>query len=79
MTIDPIVADLLARARVAQALYANFNQAEVDDVVAAIAWVVLEPGRNQHLSERAVEDTGLGDIEDKFKKIIERRWDCFET
>ena len=68
MTIDPTVADLLARARAAQALYAKFNQAEVDDVVAAIAWVVLAPGRNQHLSERAVEDTGLGDIDDKFTK-----------
>ena len=68
MTIDPTVADLLARARAAQAIYAKFNQAEVDDVVAAIAWVVLEPDRNQHLSERAVEDTGLGDIDDKFTK-----------
>ena len=68
MTIDPTVADLLAKARTAQALYEKFNQAEVDDVVAAIAWVVLEPDRNQHLSERAVEDTGLGDIDDKFTK-----------
>ena len=68
MTIDPTVADLLAKARTAQALYEKFNQAEVDDVVAAIAWVVLEPVRNQHLSERAVEDTGLGDIDDKFTK-----------
>ncbi len=41
---------------------------QVDDVVAAIAWVVLEPDRNRYLSKRAVEDTGLGDVEDKFIK-----------
>ena len=62
------VPELLARARKAQKAYEACSQAQVDDVVAAIAWVVLEPGRNRHLSERAVEDTGLGDVDDKFTK-----------
>lgn len=62
------VPELLARARKAQQAYEAFSQAQVDDVVAAIAWVVLEPDRNRHLSERAVEDTGLGDVDDKFTK-----------
>ncbi len=68
MTQDSAVSDLIRRAREAQKIYEAFNQAQVDDVVAAIAWVVLEPDRNRYLSNRAVEDTGLGDVEDKFTK-----------
>jgi len=68
MTADSPVPELLARARAAQAEYERFDQAQVDDVVAAIAWTILEPERNRYLSERAVEDTGLGDVDDKFRK-----------
>lgn len=68
MTHDSAVSDLIRRAREAQRIYEAFDQAQVDDVVAAIAWVVLEPDRNRYLSNRAVEDTGLGDVEDKFTK-----------
>ena len=68
MAADSPVSNLLARARAAQAEYERFDQAQVDDVVAAIAWTILEPERNRYLSERAVEDTGLGDVNDKFRK-----------
>ncbi len=68
MTADSPVSNLLAHARAAQAEYERFDQAQVDDVVAAIAWTILEPERNRYLSERAVEDTGLGDVDDKFRK-----------
>jgi sulfoacetaldehyde dehydrogenase len=68
MTTDSPVPELLAFARAAQAEYERFDQAQVDDAVAAIAWTILEPERNRHLSERAVEDTGLGDVDDKFRK-----------
>ena len=68
MAADSPVSKLLARARAAQAEYELFDQAQVDDVVAAIAWTILEPERNRYLSERAVEDTGLGDVDDKFRK-----------
>ena len=68
MTQDSAVGDLIRQAREAQRIYETFDQAQVDDVVAAIAWVVLEPDRNRYLSKRAVEDTGLGDVEDKFTK-----------
>lgn len=68
MTIESPVSDLIALARVAQAEYETFDQRRVDDVVAAIAWTILEPKRNRYLSQRAVEDTGLGDVDDKFQK-----------
>jgi sulfoacetaldehyde dehydrogenase len=48
----------MARARAAQTEYETFDQRRVDDVVAAIAWTILEPERNRYLSRRAVEDTG---------------------
>jgi len=62
------VAKLVERARAAQADYEKYSQSEVDLVVEAVAWAILEPKRNLELAELAVKDTGLGDIQDKFKK-----------
>ncbi|MAF07842.1 MAG: hypothetical protein CL389_08295 [Acidiferrobacteraceae bacterium] len=58
MTADSSVSKLIALARTAQAEYETFDQGRVDEVVAAIAWTILEPERNRYLSQRAVEDTG---------------------
>ena len=63
-----VVATLIERARSAQRVYEKYSQAEVDLVVEAVAWAILEPKRNRELAELAVKDTGLGDVEDKFKK-----------
>ena len=68
MTSDPVISDLVASARAAQHGYEKFDQSQVDDVVAAIAWTVIEPARNRHLSQRAVQDTRLGNVDDKFNK-----------
>ena len=68
MAADSPVPELLARARAAQAEYERFDQAQVDDVVASSAWTILEPERNRYLSERAVEDTGMGAVDVKFRK-----------
>jgi sulfoacetaldehyde dehydrogenase len=54
--------------RVAQKKYEQYTQAQVNLVVQAVAWSILEPKRNQELAELAVRDTGLGDVADKFKK-----------
>ncbi|HSJ97774.1 MAG TPA: aldehyde dehydrogenase family protein, partial [Myxococcota bacterium] len=40
----------------------------IDELVAAAAWAILEPGRNRALAELAVRDTGIGDVEDKVLK-----------
>ena len=63
-----LVAPLVARARVAQAIADAYDQARVDELVAAAGWAILEPGRNRALAELAVRDTGIGDIEDKVLK-----------
>ena len=59
---------IIERGRVAQKIYEQYTQAQVNLVVEAAAWAILEPKRNQELAELAVRDTGLGDVADKFKK-----------
>lgn len=68
MSEKAIVADLVARARSAQAQFETWSQARVDEAVAAAGWAILEPGRNRRLAELAVETTGLGAVEDKVRK-----------
>jgi sulfoacetaldehyde dehydrogenase len=63
-----MVAALVARARAAQAIADGYDQARVDELVAAAGWAILEPARNRELAELAVRDTGIGDVEDKVLK-----------
>jgi sulfoacetaldehyde dehydrogenase len=65
---DAAVAALVARARAAQAVADGYDQARVDDLVAAAGWAILEPGRNRALAELAVADTGIGNVDDKIRK-----------
>lgn len=60
--------EFLERARAAQSVFEGFSQEQVDDVVAAVAWAIYEPGRARALAELAVQDTGLGRVEDKIVK-----------
>ncbi|MGY4785893.1 acylating sulfoacetaldehyde dehydrogenase [Rhodococcus opacus] len=67
---DPVasITEIVARARVAQATFETYSQQRVDDVVAAVAWAIYEPERALALAELAVQDTGLGRVEDKVVK-----------
>jgi sulfoacetaldehyde dehydrogenase len=62
------VASLVARARSAQAAYERYGQAQVDEVVTAAGWAIVKPENNRSLAERAVADTGLGNVPDKIAK-----------
>lgn len=62
------VESIIERGRTAQKTYEQYTQSQVNLVVEAVAWAILEPKRNQELAELAVQDTGLGDVADKFKK-----------
>ena len=62
------VAALVARARAAQHVAEHYDQARVDELVAAAGWALIEPGRNRELAELAVLDTGIGNVEDKVRK-----------
>lgn len=63
-----IVAEIVARARAAQAQFAGADQSRVDEAVTALAWALYEPGRARELAELAVADTGLGNVADKIVK-----------
>ena len=44
------------------------TQEEMDQLVAAAGWAIMEPGRNRALAAMAVKDTGLGVVGDKVTK-----------
>ena len=62
------VAVLVAKARAAQAIAEGFDQARIDEIVAAAGWAIMEPARNQELAALAVSDTGIGNVADKVRK-----------
>lgn len=62
------VSALVARARKAQAAIEKYSQAQLDELVTAAGWAIMEPSRNRTLAEIAVRDTGLGSVDDKINK-----------
>ena len=63
-----IVSVLIERARAAQATADRYDQVQVDHLVAAAGWAIIEPARNRELAQLAVTDTGIGNVEDKVRK-----------
>jgi len=63
-----IVAGLVARARAAMELFADADQARVDEAVTALAWSLYKPEHAKSLAERAVAEIGLGNVESKITK-----------
>jgi sulfoacetaldehyde dehydrogenase len=63
-----VVATLIRRARAAQTVYARYTQQQLDEVVTAAGWAIMNPEHNQALAELAVKDTGLGNAADKIVK-----------
>ena len=60
---------LVTTARTAQQAYeAGGSQERYDRAAQAAAWAIMEPSRNRHLAELAVETTGLGNVPDKITK-----------
>ena len=66
--VQAMVEQLVGRARAAQRIADGYDQARVDELVAAAGWAILEPQRNRALAELAVADTGIGNVDDKIRK-----------
>ncbi|MCP4432813.1 MAG: aldehyde dehydrogenase family protein [Gammaproteobacteria bacterium] len=62
------VTSLVDRARVAQAIYDSYDQAQVDEVVTAVGWAIINDDNNHILTKMAIKDTGIGKYEDKIRK-----------
>src|SRR3954469_6254134 len=63
-----VVGDVVARARAAQSIADRWTQGQADEAAVAAGWAIVEPARNRALAERAVRDTGLGNVADKIAK-----------
>ena len=63
-----IVADLVARARAAQKIVAEYTQEQIDDLCLSVGWEVYKDANIALLAEAAVADTGMGNVPDKIKK-----------
>jgi sulfoacetaldehyde dehydrogenase len=60
---------IVTSARNAQiAFEKNGSQERYDAAAFAAAWAIMEPTRNRHLAELAVQTTGLGNVPDKITK-----------
>ena len=66
VSLDPEIAELVAKARVAQAVFENFSQEQVDAVVRDIGKYVYDNA--ELLARMAVDETGIGNYEDKVTK-----------
>lgn len=66
--ITQAVALVVERARAAQKQFSSFDQQRIDDAVLAVGWAIMEPERNRQLAQKAVDDTGLGNVPDKIRK-----------
>jgi len=62
------VASLIRKAHVAQQIYNDYDQTQVDEVVTAIGWAIINPVNNHLLTTMAIKDTGIGKYEDKIIK-----------
>ena len=71
-----IIQGLVKKARAAMALFANADQARVDEAVTALAWAIYKPVRAKELAELAVKDTGLGNVESKIMKNTRKTFGC---
>ena len=71
-----VVDELVRRGRAAMAIFANADQARVDEAVIALAWSLYNPAHAKELAGLAVKDTQLGNVPDK---VIKKQRKTFGT
>jgi sulfoacetaldehyde dehydrogenase len=74
--VTTVVDELVRRGRAALALFAEADQARVNEAVTALAWSLYNPVHAKKLAELAVKDTQLGNVPDK---IIKKQRKTFGT
>lgn len=66
------VSDVIARARVAQAVIDGWTAEQVEDLTTAVAYAVARKDRAEELARMAVDEAGFGNYADKVIKIQRR-------
>lgn len=70
MSSKEYISGLVERARKAQEDIENYTQEEVDTLVKAVVWNIVKDGPAQEIAEMAVEETGLGNYDGKYNKLM---------
>ncbi len=76
--VTEAIAGLVGRARAAQRAIADYDQAQVDELVTAVAWAVGRQERAEQLARIAVDEGGFGTYDDKLVKIRKRVFGALE-
>lgn len=66
---ETYVSGLVERARKAQKVLNEYSQEQVDELVKAIAYYGTRPDFMREVASRTVEESGMGNVEDKIAKI----------
>lgn len=67
--IQEYVSGLMERAHAAQKQIEHYTQAQVDELIAAVAWATVQDARAAELAQMALEESGMGDYDAKFGKF----------
>ena len=63
------IADIIGRARAAQAKIENYSQEQVNELIRAMVWSCAQPGVAEEIAQHTLDETELGDYNGKFLKI----------
>ena len=63
------IAEMMARARAAQAQIADYSQEQVNELITAMVYAVAREDRSEEIARFTVEETQLGNYEGKYLKI----------
>ncbi len=66
------VAGLIERARLAQESIEHYTQEQVDKLVTAVVWNIVKDGNGQQIAKMAYEESGMGNYESKYLKLISK-------
>jgi len=63
------VAEMMERARAAQAIIETYSQEKIDGLITAMVWSVCQPGVAEMIAQHTVDETQLGNYAGKYAKI----------
>jgi len=62
------ITEIVEKAKIAQEKIENYSQEEIDEVCLAVGWEMFKDENIAKLAKKAVEETGMGNYEDKINK-----------
>jgi len=63
-----VIDQLIENGRAAMRNIVGASQQQIDEMVTAIAWALYQPDNAKAMAELAVQDTGIGNVQDKITK-----------